>query len=83
MGIKGKRGSLQQLNLLLFLLLNLHFSLISCMVLAPSSGSLIDHCNFVFDRSLFWHLHQMQDYCALADSIPQMVTKNFQSPLKK
>ena len=49
-GINGKSGSRQQLNLCLLLLLNLDFSLISSIVLTPFVESLTDHSNSIFDR---------------------------------
>ena len=70
--MKGNNGALQQLNHAL-LLLNIAFSLISCIVLTPLLISVSDHYKAVFAFCDLGHLHHMHEYSALADSVPQMV----------
>ena len=72
-GMKGNNGALQQLHRALLLLLNIAFSLISCIVLAPLLASVSDHSIAVFALCDLGHLHHMHEYSALADSMPQMV----------
>ena len=53
------------------------------VVRAPLLVSVIDHSKYVFALCDLGHLHHMHEYSALADSMPQMVAKYFQSPPRK
>ena len=79
-GMVGNSGGCDTLYLLV---LDEARAVFSSVVLAPKFVSVIDHCCDESYRSMAGHLHQMHAWVAVAESMPVIMAKNFQSPPRK